>query len=100
MVLQIEKIALLTHSQEYKLITAKLTSTPYKMLKRIGKNANWQHIKRKLEGVYSPIAKELHAASDLHQKQRPDDRLQEYIQDFMDVTEKAMGITQLTLPTM
>ena len=47
--LQIEKIALLTHSQQYKLATAKSASTPYKMLKRIGNNANWQDIKRKLE---------------------------------------------------
>ena len=34
--LQIEKVALLTHSQEYKLATTKPTSTPHKMLK-IGK---------------------------------------------------------------
>ena len=63
------------------------------MLKRIGNNANWQDIKRKLEEeVYSPIATEVHAASDLHRKQRPDQTLQEYIQNFTDLTEKAMGI--------
>ena len=33
--LQIEKVVLLTNSHEYELATAKLTSTPYKMLKRI-----------------------------------------------------------------
>ena len=31
--LQIEKVAALTHSQEYKLATARSTSTPYKILK-------------------------------------------------------------------
>ena len=61
-------------------------------MKRIGNNTNWQDIKRKLEEVYSPIATEVHAASDLHQQQRPDEALQEYIQNFMDLTEKAMGI--------
>ena len=34
--LQIEKEASLTHSQEYELATAKSTSTLYKMLKRLG----------------------------------------------------------------
>ena len=33
--LQIEKVTLLTNSQEYELATAKLTNTPYKMLKRM-----------------------------------------------------------------
>ena len=63
--LQIEKIALLAHSQEHKLATAKSTSTPYKMLKRRGNNANWPDIKRKLEEVYSPIPTEVHTATDL-----------------------------------
>ena len=59
--LQIEKVTVLTYSQEYELATAKLTSTPYKMLKRIGKGTNWQDIKRKLEEVYSPIARGTHS---------------------------------------
>ena len=66
--LQIEKVALLSHSQENKLAKAKSTSTPYKMLKRIDNNANWEDIKRKLEEVYIPIATEVHTASDIHQK--------------------------------
>ena len=36
------------------------------MLKRIGKHRSWQGIKKKSEEVYSPIATEVHAASDLH----------------------------------
>ena len=41
--------------------------------------------------MYSPIATEVHGASNLHHKQRPDETLQEYIQSFTDLTEKAMG---------
>ena len=44
--LQIEKVALLTNSQDYELVTAKSINTPYKMLKRIGKDRNWQDIKK------------------------------------------------------
>ena len=62
--LQIKKVALLTHRQEYELATAKSTSTPYEMLKGMGNNTNWQDVKRNLEDVYSFIAKEVHAASD------------------------------------
>ena len=62
------------------------------MLKRLDKDLDWQDIKRKLEEVYSPIATEVHTASDLHHKQREDETLQEYIQNFIDLTEMAMGI--------
>ena len=41
--------------------------------------------------VYSLIATKVHAASDLHCKQWPDKTLQEYIQNFIDLTEKALG---------
>ena len=47
--LQIEKVAVLTNSQEYKSATAKSTSPPYKMLKRMGNDLSWQEIKLKLE---------------------------------------------------
>ena len=36
--LQIKNVGSLTHSQEYGLAIAKSTSTPYKMLKRLGNN--------------------------------------------------------------
>ena len=62
------------------------------MLKRLGNDLDWHDIKSKLEEVYSSIATEVHAASDLHYKQSPDKPLQEHIQHFMDLTEKAMGI--------
>ena len=68
------------------------------MLKGIDNNANRPDIKRKLEEVYSPIAMEVHTASHLHRKQRSDEILQEYIQNFMQLTGKA--VTRLTLPIM
>ena len=67
--LQIKKVASLTHSQEYKLATAKSTSTLYKMSKRLGNDLDWHEIKRKLEEMYSLIATKVHAMSDLHHKQ-------------------------------
>ena len=50
---QIEKVAILTNSQEYEFVTAKSTSTLYKMLKRMGNDLSWHEIKNKLEEVYS-----------------------------------------------
>ena len=70
---------------------AKSTSTPYKILKRVGNDLSWQDIKNKLEEVYSPMATEVTATSYLHRKQWPDKTLQEYIQNCTDITEKAMG---------
>ena len=64
--LQIEKVALLMNSQQYKLATAKSTSTPYEMPKRIGKDRNWHDIKKKLEDMYSLIVMKVHAVSYLH----------------------------------
>ena len=61
------------------------------MLKRLGNELDW-HDKKKLEEVHSPIATEVHTASDLQHKQRPDETLQEYIQNFTALTEKAMGM--------
>ena len=62
--LQIEKVASLTNSQEYKLATAKSISTSHKMLKILGSNTDWQDIKRKLEEVCSLITTEVHTAGD------------------------------------
>ena len=75
-------MASLNNSKEHELTTAKSTSTPYKMLKRMGGARSWSEIKKRLEVVYSPIATEVHAVSDL----------QEYFQNFTDFTEKAMGV--------
>ena len=45
--------------------------------------------------MYSLIATKAPAASDLHCKQWPDETLQEYIKNFTDLTEKALGTDQL-----
>ena len=79
-------MALLNNRKEYELATAKSTSTPYKMLKRIGGTRIWPDIKKRLEEVYSPIATEVHVGTDLHRKQEPDKTFQEYIQNFTDLT--------------
>ena len=83
-------VGALTNSQEYKLAKVKSTSTPYKVSKRMVNDLSWQKNKWKLEEVFSQIATEVHAASDLHKKQWPDETLQEYIQHFTDLVEKAM----------
>ena len=49
-------------------------------------------MRKKLEEVYSPIATEVHAASNLHRKQFSDGTLQEFIQNFTNLTEKATGV--------
>ena len=69
------------------------------MFNKLCNNIDWQDIKRKLEEVYSPIAMGVHAASDLHCKQRPDETLQEYIQNFTDLTKRQWELT-LTLLTV
>ena len=43
--LKIEKVAALINSQEYKIANAQSTSTPYKMLNRMGNDLSWQEIK-------------------------------------------------------
>ena len=55
----------------------------------MGNDLSWQEMTWKFE-VYSQIAIEVHAASDLHRKQWPGQTLQEYIQNFTDLTEKVM----------
>ena len=61
------------------------------MLTWIGIDRNWQDTKKGMEDMYSPIATEVHAASELHKKWT-DETLQEYIQNYKDLTEKAMGV--------
>ena len=61
------------------------------MLKKFGNNLDWLVIKRKIEKVYSPVFTEVLTASDLHHKQWPDENLTKVIQNFTDLTEKALG---------
>ena len=55
--LQIEKVALLTNSQENELPTATLTSTLYKMLKGMGRDRNWQSFTGISTKCYGPNVK-------------------------------------------
>ena len=41
--------------------------------------------------MHSQVATQVHDASNLHQNQWPDEALQELIQNFTDLTEKALG---------
>ena len=41
--------------------------------------------------MYPLIATKVHTASDLHHNHRPDETLQEYIQIFTNLTQKAVG---------
>ena len=52
---------------------------------------------KKPEEMYSPIATEVHVAGGLHCKQRPDETLQESLQNFTDLAEKQWELTLLTL---
>ena len=45
----------------------------------------------KCQSIFT-IATEVHTANDLYRKQRSGETLQQYIQNFTDVTEKAMGV--------
>ena len=40
---------------------------------------------------------EVHGASNLHHKQKSNETLQEYMQNFTDLTEKAMGIDAVNI---
>ena len=50
--LQIEKVTVVTNTQEYEFTTIKSTSIPYGILKRMENDLTWQEIKKKLEKVF------------------------------------------------
>ena len=86
--LQTEKVWLLTNSHEYELATAKSMDTSYKILKRMGRDKNWQDIRRKLEEVYSTNC----AKSTYSQWFTQKTVIRQNIQNFMDLTEKDLGV--------
>ena len=45
--LQTENVVLLTNSKEFELAIVKPTSTPYKILKRMGEVRSWHEIRNK-----------------------------------------------------
>ena len=65
------------------------------MLERSCNDLDWHEIKGKTEKVSSFIATEVHTTGNLHHKQRPDENLQEYIQNVTDLTERQWELTML-----
>ena len=61
------------------------------MLKTIDRDRNWSK-KKTLEEVYSSIATEVHAASNLHRKQQLHDIFQDYIKNYRLNRKKNMGV--------
>ena len=88
--LQIKMIASGTHSQEYDLATAKSTSTPYKMLKRLDNDLDWYEMRGKLEEVYSPIATKVSLLVTYTINRGRQNFAQIHL-NVTDLTEKAMG---------
>ena len=76
---QIEKVSSLTGKPGYVLTLTKSSGTSYKMISQTPSNTTWSKLKRKLQGVYSLVAIDIHAATDLLRKQCADESLQVYI---------------------
>ena len=74
---QIEKLAILSGKSEYTLALAKSPNTPYKLISQCPRETPWVDLKQKLQEVYSMVATEYHAATDLLRKQRPNESFQD-----------------------
>ena len=68
---QIEKVALLTGKPEYTLSLAKSSNIPCKMISQCPNETPWDDLKHKLQEVYSMVATEYHAATDLLKNKDP-----------------------------
>ena len=89
--LQIEKVALLTNSQEYGLAMAKLTSTLYKMLKRMDRDRNWLDIEMNWKKcTHLLLLKDMWLV--IYIENRGLKTLEEYIQNCTDLMEKVIGV--------
>ena len=78
-IVQIEKISNLTGKPEYVLTLAKSSGTPYKMISQTPRNTGRSKLKMTSQEVYSLIATDEHAATDLLRMQYANDSLQDYI---------------------
>ena len=94
---QIEKVVLLTCKPEYLLALAKLSNTPYKMILQCPNVTPWVDVKHKLQEVYSMVATEYHAATDLLRKQRANESLQDYIVYWMEICHHSMKMDTSTI---
>ena len=78
-IVQVEKVSNLTGKPEYVLTKTKLPGTPYKMISQTPNNAAWSKFKKRLQEVYSLVATDVHATTDLLRGQCTDKSLQESI---------------------
>ena len=76
---QLEKVSSLTGKPKYVFNLAKSSGTPYKMISQTPSNTAWSELRRKLPEIYSLVAIDVHAATDLLRKQCANKLLQDYI---------------------
>ena len=77
------------------LALAKLSNIPYKMISQCPHETPWDNLKHKLQEVYSLVATEYHAATDLLRKQRPNESLQDYIAYCMEMCHHSIRMDQV-----
>ena len=75
---------------EYVLTLATSSGTPYKMISQAPSNTVWSKLKRRLQEVYSFVATDVHAATDLLRKQHADESLQDYIAYWTKMCHRSM----------
>ena len=97
MIAQIEKVALLTGKSEYLLALAKSSNTPYRMLLQCPKATPRVDLKCKLQEVYSMVAMDYHATTDLLRKQRPNESLQDCITYWTEMCHHCMKTDPSTI---
>ena len=88
---QIEKVVLLTGKLEY-ISFSQIIKHPIQMISQCPNETPWDDLKCKLQEVYSMVAMEYHAATDLLRKQRPSESLQDYIVYWMEMCYCIMKI--------
>ena len=89
-IVQIEKVFNLTGKSEHVLTLAKPSGTPYKMISWTPSNTVWSELKMRQQEVYSLVATNIHAATDLLRKQHPNESLQDYIAYWNEMCHSSM----------
>ena len=89
-IVQIEKVPNLTGKPEYVLTLGKPSGTPYKMIPQTLSNTAWSKLKKSLQEVYSLVATDIHAATDLLREQCANESLQDYIACWTEMCHRSM----------
>ena len=89
-IVQIEKVYNLTGKPEHVLTLAKSSGTSYKMISQTPSNTTWSELKNRLQEVYSLVATDIHAATDLLRKQYANELLQDYIAYCTEMCHRSM----------